>query len=430
MIVFIAKLQKIRQYAIDCMRFFRICQVIRTFVERDCIFIVLFVDLYHQESAMDEKKKDLTIYDLAQELNVSPSTVSRALKDHFSIGKETKKAVKKLAKERGYRPNTLASSLRTNRSNTIGVMVSWINRPFISSLISAIEEAARASGYNVIISQSRDHRELEEENLQTLYDSRVSALIVSLAMETVDCSHFDLFTDNGIPVVFVDRFPNLKDIHKVQINNFKAAFEATEHLIKQGCKRIAHFGGARHQSIYEDRLSGYIAALKKNNLDIEQAIILEASSLSAEEGTRLTEQILSMDNPPDGIFCANDTAAVSAIQYAKKEGIKIPEELAVIGFNNDPICEIIDPSLSSVHHPAEEMGEAAVRQATVMLGGETESDSPNRVVLDTYVVVRASSARTGAKLPEGSKTASMDEEDGSGVKNGSVKPGKSSSQSS
>jgi len=343
---------------------------------------------------MDQKKKGLTIYDLAEELNVSPSTVSRALNDHHSIGKKTKKAIKKLAQERGYRPNSLASSLRTNRTNTIGIMVSWINRPFISTLISGIEKTAKQAGYHAIISQSHDSTELEVENLQALFESRISALIVSLAMETVNYEHFDLFTQSGIPVVFVDRIPSSREIHKVQINNFNAAFEATEHLIEQGCRRIAHFGGAKHQSIYEDRLSGYIAALKKNNMEIDQSIIIHANSLSAEEGIRLTEQVMALDNPPDGIFCTNDTAAVSAIQYAKGNGIRIPEDLAIIGFNNDPICQIIDPPLSSVDHPAWEMGKAAFMQAMSLLSKENGTPVDNKITLDTRVIVRASSDRS------------------------------------
>ncbi len=349
---------------------------------------------------MGNKKKAVTIHDLAQELNVSPSTVSRALNGHPSIGKQTSKAVKKLAMERGYRPNTIASSLRTKRSNTFGIMAPWINRPFISSLIAGIEEAARESGNRVIISQSHDHTKLEKENLQALYDSRISALIVSLAMETVDYSHFDLFTKNGIPVVFVDRFPNRHDVHKVHINNFSAAFEATEHLIRQGCRRIAHIGGSRRQSIYEDRRLGYIAALRKNNLQVEESLIVQAVSLSAEEGMQLTEQLLDTPNPPDGIFCANDTTGVSAIRCAKRRGIRIPEGLAVIGFNNDPICEIIDPPLSSIHHPATEMGKAAVEQALAILAGKLETESPSSVTLGTHVVVRASSDRTSVEKPK------------------------------
>jgi LacI family transcriptional regulator len=357
------------------------------------------VQLKRQIINMEERKKGVTIYDLAAELNLSPSTVSRALNDHHSIGNKTKKAVKKLAKERGYRPNVLASSLRTKRSNTIGIMVSWIDRPFISTLISGIEEEATAHGYNVIISQSHDSTKLENENLQALYDSRVSALIVSLAMETTDYSHFKLFSDKDIPVVFVDRTPKLKGVSKVHINNFNAAFEATEHLIEQGCKRIAHFGGATYQSIYEERRLGYIAALKKNNLEVDQSIILNAQSLSAEEGTRLTEQVLHMDNPPDGIFCANDKAAVSAIQYAKKNGIKIPEELAIIGFNDDPVCEIIDPPLSSVHHPAREMGKMAFQKALSILNDEEDDQElGDRITLDTHLVIRASSKRKRKKV--------------------------------
>ena len=342
---------------------------------------------------MEGRKKGLTIYDLAEELNLSPSTVSRALSDHHSIGKKTKNTVRQLAKERGYRPNVLASSLRTKQSNTIGILVSWIDRPFISSLISGIEAEAKTNGYQAIISQSRDSTELENENLQALYDSRISALIVSLAMETTDYSHFDLFTKNNIPVVFVDRTPKLREISKVHINNFNAAFEATEHLIEQGCQRIAHFGGATHQSIYEDRMSGYVAALKKNNLEVDHSIILNAQSLSMQEGTRLTEQVMKMESPPDGIFCANDKAAVGAIQYAKKNGIKIPQELAIIGFNNDPVCEIVDPPLSSVHHPAREMGEMAFQRALSLINQESEPENGNRVTLDTHLIIRASSDR-------------------------------------
>ena len=347
----------------------------------------------------EDKKRDITIYDLARELNVSPSTVSRALNDHPGIGKKTKKAVKALAEKRGYRLNIIASSLRTNKTSTFGIMVPWINRPFISSLIAGIEEAARESGNAVIISQSHDSKELEIENLQTLYDSRISVLIVSMAMETTDYSHFDLFTNSDIPVVFVDRIPKTNNVHKVHINNFKASFEATEHLINQGCTRVAHFGGARHQLIYEDRRAGYIAALRKNNLDIDESIIIQASSLSAEEGTKLMNQLLDLNHPPDGLFCANDTAAVSAIRCAKSRGFKIPDDIAIIGFNNDPICEIIDPPLSSVHHPAIEMGRAAVDQALTLLGIEKEELSSSRVTLETHVVVRASSNRRN-KVPE------------------------------
>lgn len=340
---------------------------------------------------MQDKKKDITIYDIAHQLNISASTVSRALRNHESIGKKTKKAVQELASELGYRPNRLASSLRTNTSKTIGVLVSWINRPFISSLIAGIENAAREKGYQVIICQSHDSVVLEKEYLRALYNSRVCALITSLAMQTEDYSHFDLFTKNNIPIVYVDRTPKVTQVNKVKINNYKASFEATEHLIQQGCTRIAHFGGASIQSIYEDRRKGYIAALQVHNLPVDASVILQAEYLSAEEGFRLAQEILAIRPPIDGIVCANDTAAVSAIKYAKSQGIRIPEELAIIGFNNDPICEIIEPTLSSVHHPAEQMGEAAVtRTLNIIENKVTEVDN---ITLETHLIVRASSQR-------------------------------------
>jgi LacI family transcriptional regulator len=342
---------------------------------------------------MKKKKKQVTIHDLAEELNLSASTVSRALKNHNGIGKKTKDIVKKLAKERGYRPNTLAASLRTKQSNTLGLIVPRINRPFISSLISGIENTAQKEGYQIIITQSNDDFELERKNVQTLYNSRISALIVSLAMSTKDYAHFELFTDSNIPIVFVDRIPANGEIEKVHINNFKAAFEATEHLIEQGCKRIAHLGGAGHQQIYEDRKSGYIAALKKNNIDIDASLILEAVGLSAIEGENMANKLLSMENPPDGIFSANDTAAVSTIRVAKKRGIRVPEELAVIGFNNDPICEIIEPALSTVYHPAIEMGVTVVEHILEKIENKEIKPKKNRTILDTYLIIRASSKR-------------------------------------
>ncbi len=345
---------------------------------------------------MEDKKKDVTIYDLAQELKVSPSTVSRALNNHHSIGKKTKKAVQKLAKERGYRVNSLASALRTNRSKTFGIMVSWINRPFISSLISGVENAAREAGYRTIICQSHDDPAMEEENIQALHDSRISALIISLSMKTTHYEHFETLRDSGIPIVFVDRTPDLKNQHRVKIDNFQAAYEATEHLIQQGCQRIAHYGGSQQQSIYQERRSGYIKALEDHDIPIDDAIVIEADHLSAEEGTRLTEQILAMDVPPDGLFCANDTSAVSALQCAKRHGLNVPDDLAIIGFNNDPLCEIVTPMLSSVDHPAVDMGKVAVEQALKLLDDNSDNDFPMTITLPTDLKIRESTLRKKA----------------------------------
>lgn len=342
------------------------------------------------------KKKKITIYDIARELNVSPSTVSRALKDHHSIGKKTKKAVLKIVKRTGYKPNALAASLRSNKTNTIGVIMSEINRPFISSLISGVEIAANEAGYNVIISQSHDSFEKEVANAQSLYASRVEGLVVSLAMETLAYAHFQQYMENDIPVVFVDRVPEEIGSDKVIIDNFSAGFKATEHLIQQGCKRIAHFGGAQRRNVYRERQKGYIEALRKYDLELDESLIINTYVTNSEEGFKMSRHLMSLDDPPDGIFSANDTAAVSAIQYAKCAGISVPEDLAVIGFNNDPISLIIDPALSTVTHPAVEMGKIAAHQ--ILNHKENKEIVKSRTtVLDTELIIRASSLRKGNK---------------------------------
>lgn len=337
-------------------------------------------------------KKEITIYDIADELNISPSTVSRALKDHKSIGKETKKAVIKLANKRGYRPNSIAASLRSKKTNNIGVVISWINRPFISSLISGIEMEANLKGYNVIISQSHDSYQNEVANARALFDSRVAGVVVSLAMETADYEHFLQFIRNDIPVVFVDRAIEDLNCDLVVIDNYSAGFSATEHLIAQGCRKIAHIGGSRLRNVYRERQRGYLDALKANNLPIADEYVFESERLSAEEGTRCADELLSSKNPPDGIFVANDTAAVSVIQYAKRRGIKIPEELAVIGFNNDPISMIVEPALSTISHPAVEMGRIAAQQVLNKKDNKHIVRSES-IILKTEVIVRESSLR-------------------------------------
>lgn len=341
-----------------------------------------------------KKKSGITIYDLAKELNTSASTVSRALHDHPSIGKDTIKAIKELARARGYRRNIVAANLRNQETTNIGILTPWIDRPFLSGLISGAEKAAREAGYHMLISQSQDSYANEIDNTKALFDSRVCGLIVSLAMETRDFAHFKPFTDSNTPVVFADRIPpgQIKG-HKVMVDNYKAGFTATQHLIEQGCQRIAHFGGSLTQQIYTDRRQGYIDALRAHGLPIEEALIFNGNNLSAEEGFRFTNALLDLLHPPDGLFSANDAAAVSAIQCAKARGVRVPKDLAIIGFNNDPVCKIIDPELSSLGHPAFDMGRLAVEQLLAVMHAPTLIPFKT-TVLDTELVVRASSDRS------------------------------------
>lgn len=337
--------------------------------------------------------KDVTIYDIAEKLNLSTSTVSRALKNHSSISKKTTKKVQVAAKEMGYTPNTLASSLRSNKTKTIGVLISRINRPFIASLISGIEETAQKSGYNVIIMQSHDSYKDEVNMAQALYNSRVSGIICSLAMETRNTSHFQQFIDKNIPLVFVDRVPKNFNTYRVMIDNYSAGFKATEHLIEQGCTRIAHFAGSQYRNIYSERKRGYVDALKKYNLPVDEDLIIHFNTLSYEEGEKATSKLLESDNPPDGIFSANDTSAISVIQTAKKMGLNVPKDIAVIGFNDDPIASIIDPGLSTITHPAFKMGQTSSRKILNHLKSSKNDDITEITFLTTEVIIRKSSIR-------------------------------------
>ena len=208
--------------------------------------------------------------------------------------------------------------------------------------------------------QSHDSYKEEVNLTQSLYNNRVSGIICSLAMETEDTSHFKIFLENNTPLVFVDRVPKDFNTFRVVIDNYAAGFKATKHLIDQGCKRIAHFTvGSEFGNLYNERKRGYYEALKEANLPIDEELVVKLKTVTYEEAHKASNKLLNLNNPPDGIFAPGDIMAVSAIQCAKKRGIKIPEELAVIGFNNDPISEIIEPNLSTITHPAEKMGKAA-----------------------------------------------------------------------
>lgn len=336
-------------------------------------------------------KINITIHDLAKELDLSPSTISRALKDHPSIGEQTRRTVQKLAKIRGYRPNIMAVNLRNQQSKTIGVLISWINRPFFSNLISGIEEAARQKGYNVIISQTTDQLGIEKDNAKLLYDMRICGLITSLTIDTLEYPHFEQFYRSNTPVVFVDRVPGDFEGQKVVVDNFQAGYDATTHLIKQGCTQLAHLGGSLKQGLYKDRLRGFEQALIDNNLELNRDYIQHGKSLSQEESLLLAAKLFQDGKGPDGIFGANDIAAVCAIQIAKKFGKKVPEEVAVIGFNDDPICEIVDPPLSSMYHPAREMGKICVSRILDSLTKNKQVDEFS--ILTTELVPRRSSLR-------------------------------------
>lgn len=343
-----------------------------------------------------EENKDVTIYDIAERLKLATSTISRALKDHPSISEKTIKKVKMIAEEMGYVPNTLAAGLRGNKTQTIGVLIPTVTQPFLSSLISGIEITAQKSGYNVIIMQSNDSYEAEVSMAKSLYGSRVSGVICSLAMKTTDTSHFQQFVSNNIPLVFVDRVPKDFNTFRVIIDNYAAGYKATQHLIDQGCTRIGHLtAGSKFGNLYTERMRGYLDALKKNDLPIDEELVVDLKTVTYAEGVKASNKLLDLKNPPDGIFASGDIMAVSAIQSAKKRGFKIPQDIAVIGFNNDPISEIIDPNLSTITHPAEKMGQmsAEIILKNIKLKSPKKDEVKEITFLNTEVLVRESSKR-------------------------------------
>jgi LacI family transcriptional regulator len=341
------------------------------------------------------RSNQTTIKDIAKALNISPSTVSRALKDHPDISEKTKKAVNELAKNLKYRPNAIALSLRSSKSNTIGVIVPQLVHHFFSSIIDGIENVANEAGYNVIISQSNERYDKEVANTQTMLLSRVDGLLVSLTKETNDISHFLSIIEEEIPVVFFDRAPDDVPADKVIVDDFEGASFATQHLIDQGCKRIAHFSAPSHLSIGKERIAGYKNALKKNGLTLDESLIIPCDNY--DTALIETERLLSSENPPDAIFAVNDSSAAAAINVAKKKKIKVPRDLAVIGFGMELIAEMTDPKLSSVDQHGYKMG----RKAMELLLQRIRSDDKQPVIhrteiVPTRLIIRESSLKSEA----------------------------------
>jgi LacI family transcriptional regulator len=339
--------------------------------------------------------KEITIYDIARELNISPATVSRGLNDHSAVNKETKKKIFNMAKEMGYRSNTFASNLRRQRTNTIGVIVPRLNSNFMSSVISGMEKVANDTGYNLISSQSLETAKKEATNAQTMFNSRVDGLLVSLAYDTDNIDHFKDFLKKGIPLIFFDRVFNHKQCTGIIIDNVKAGLDATNHLIEQGCRKIVHITGSLKRNVYADRLKGYKYALADQDLAFDNDLVLE-TNLSVEAGVAAAEQILEMKPLPDGVFVANDACAVSCMQTLKQAGIAIPQDIAFVGFNNDPLAKVVEPNLTTVNYPGYEMGEAAAQTLINHLNGTSNINSTNTIILRSELVIRESSVRQAA----------------------------------
>jgi LacI family transcriptional regulator len=338
------------------------------------------------------KKRRVTIHDIARELNTTASTVSRALQDHPRISKSMKTAVWELAQKLNYQPNSIASSLRKGKGNTIGVIIPRIDRYFFSAVIRGIEDVAYEAGYNVMICQSYDSIEREKAIVENLINGKVDGLLVSVAYETLDNSHFHLVQSKGVPLLFFDRVPGNMEASKVELDDYAGAYKATEHLIDQGCNTIVHFAGPLHVSIYKNRLDGYKAALVNHNIPFNAKLIFE-NVITREKGSEAVEKILNMKPRPDGIFSSGDFSALGAIVRMKELNIRIPEDIAIVGFANEPYAEILDPPLSSVDQHATEMGQSIAKLFLEEVSGSASNILPKRIILTPDLNIRKSSLR-------------------------------------
>jgi len=337
-------------------------------------------------------KKRVTIQDLANELNTTPSTISRALRNHPGIGEAMKEAVKKMAEKYDYQPNTIASGLRSGKSNTLGVIVPRVNRDFFSSVISAIEDVVFKAGYNVIICQTHDRVEKEKQYINTLLNGRVDGILVSLGLETKEYRHFEKVIEAGIPLIFFDRICEEMDVTKIMIDDFDGSFKAVSHLVKMGYNRIAHFSGPDFLNVYRNRKEGYIHALEKNNLKIDERMIIQ-NDLTIEAGKRDAERLMKMDDPPDAIFSASDYSALGALLYLKEMAYEIPGQIGVVGFSNEKFTSLIDPGLTSVDQHSDELGKYCAELFLEEVNRGAGNFVPRKIILNPNLLIRKSSWR-------------------------------------
>src|SRR5690606_2827679 len=320
------------------------------------------------------------------------STVSRALNDHPRISEATKKAVLKVAKRLNYQPNHIAAALRNGRSNIIGIIVPTVDRSFFGSVIRGIEDVAKKANYNVMICQSHDDYDSEVSTVEALLNARVDGIIVSFAKNTENFDHFRKIHDKGIPLVLFDRSFSGLDISRVVIDDFMGAYQATEHLIQQGCTRIAHFTSLKKISIYKERLRGYKEALEAYNLPYRREYVLE-SYLQFEDGLEGLNQLLQLKERPDAIFSASDYSAVAAMNRCKEKGIAVPEEMAIVGFANEPFTSFCEPPMSTVDQQSMQVGNAAAEIFIEQISVGRERFVPKRIVLTPELLIRKSSLK-------------------------------------
>lgn len=339
--------------------------------------------------------KHITIKDVAKKLNCSVSTISRAFNDKYDIRKETRELILATAHEMGYSPNPMAKSLLKQCSNQIGVVVPEFTNPFFPEVIIGMQEIFHKAGYQVLIMQSGESYIHELENVKALENNMVDGMILSLSLETKNVEYYKKMISQGFPLVLFNRASNELETHKVLIDDYKWAFFATEHLIYQGYKKIFHFSGPEGLMFTQNRKNGFMDAHRKHKLVVDNGSIIE-TGLLISDGEREMERLIKNNKIPDAIFAVNDMTAIGAMKVLKKNGFKIPRDVALVGFTETKLAELIDPPLTSVAQPTHEIGRTAAR----LLLDQIENKGifvPQTVILNGRLNVRESSM----KLSEG-----------------------------
>jgi len=355
-----------------------------------------FINLnFNFQSGM--KSGQVTIHDIARILNISASTVSRALSGNPRISKGTRVKVRKLADKLNYQPNIVASHLRTGKSRIIGIVVPHLNRNFFSNVIGGIEQTASNADYRVIITQTYELYEKEVENIKALINARVDGILVSVSAGTKTYGHFEMVKKRGIPLLFFDRTIDEIKTSRVMIDDFQGAHKAVRHLIDEGFKNIAHFAGPQHINIYKNRWKGYQEALKESGMSCENKFLFP-DNLTEEKGWKACEKLMKLKNRPDAIFSASDISALGAIKYLKEHGLIIPEDVAIVGFANEPFTSIMEPGLTSVEQKGQQIG---IEVASLFLGEihqHDEKKSFQKIIIEPELIIRKSSLKKSRNL--------------------------------
>ncbi|MGY5354763.1 LacI family DNA-binding transcriptional regulator [Wenyingzhuangia sp. IMCC45467] len=339
-----------------------------------------------------KNKRKTTIKDIANVLKITPSAVSRALNNNPRISDKTKAAVKKVALELEYQPNQLASALRSGKSNLVGIIVPKTNSYFFTTVVESIEYELNKEGYNVIITQSNESYDKECRNIQTLLQIQVDGIIASLANETVDFSHYEKIKSKGIPLILYDRGENDIGVDYVGIDDYESSHLVIEHLVNQGCKRIAHLAGLSKTRIYKNRIRGYIDAIEKYHLPLDNNLIKE-SNLTLEDGRNKTKELLKLPNKPDAIYAAGDYAALGALQVLQENNIRVPEDIALVGFSNEPFTSLIRPTITTISQHNKEIGSLVAKQFLKRVNDKNWKPVLTKTILNAKLIIRESSKR-------------------------------------